>query len=163
MANLFISVKDESNNRLYVQAPQAMWNYSGRLIDSTTDNLAGYGFASIELMANGIYHITFAAKIDVAGTSSSDYSTGIDPSRFTSLVGKTLAPTNSLQGQLLIFNSSGALKPSMQGYSFRAYSNSSNTRWVFGRKYAQSGSDSGAWGTNSYAVGDYIYGECYAR
>ena len=137
------------------------WTYSGQLINSNSGNPTGYGFASIELMANGFYHITFGAKIDVAGSSSSDYSTGIDASIFTSLVGKTIRPTNSLQGQILIFNSSGALKNSMQGYSFRTYSNTDGTRWIFGRKYAQSGSNNGAWGTNDYKVGDYIYGECY--
>lgn len=163
MANQLVTVKDSSNNNVYFQAPQTAWSYSGQLISSTSGNPKGYGFATIELMPNGMYKISFGAKIDTAGTSDSDFSTGIDASIFTSIVGKTITPTRTIQGQVLIFNKDGALKNNMHDYSFRAFASTSTpTRWQFGRKYVTgTGSDYGTWTTTKYEVGDYIMGTCY--
>lgn len=157
-----IQMSDGTTN-LYPQTANQNWYYSGLLISADTDtSIAGYGAAHIQLLPSGIYQIDFEAKITTAGTNNTDFSTGILASVFTATVGKTLTPLGqAYTGMAQIFNSSGAMKINMMGNAFQTRAGANGTRWMFGRKYANSGSDFGSWGTSSYAVGDIICGTCY--
>ena len=136
----------------------------GLVINGTT--IRGYGNITAILYGNGLAEINVDAKIETAGTGTSDFAWGVNKNLFASLFGSsfpdiTVPQVAGINGFATFYDANGAVDDNLNGYGGGfTFSTAGSQFWLPGRVYNTSG-NVGGWPASEFKVDYRIIGTMY--
>lgn len=129
----------------------------GQILNSNSDPVAGVGEAQVYLYPNGTAVIKFFVKITTSGSSTTNFTWGINRDLLSALNSDipTITPSG---GACTYYTTTGNISTTKQGYAGRA--SVSGQFWLPGRVHTTSGSV-GGWPPSEFAVDQMIEGLLY--
>lgn len=153
-----INSADDTSTNIYTEAyppPCSRYQITGKLINSATDSLDGYGSASVLLLQNGIARIDFAVKIQTPGTDANNYIWGLNRDYFIAATGKTITP---IYGGVLEYLKPNGINLEQQGMG--GILTVRDQFWVPSRVYGTTGKVD-TWASGNIKAGTHLFGACY--
>lgn len=130
---------------------------TGKMFSGYTDPVAGTGSARVYLMPYGKVIIDFVIRITTSGTSSSEFSCGLNRDLLRDL-NQNIPVITPLGGTYAHYNTSGYLSQSKTGYGGQL--SAAGEFWSFGRVYQTDGK-TGGWPANQFVANEYVVGTAW--